>query len=488
MLNGRRLIFLVSLALFTASSRAAPLQPVPQPQATRLQPSSEPVTRQISGTETHEYRVTLKAQQALHVIANEVGVNLTMNVSGPDGEPIVEMVSPAGPNASDSLWVIASKTGDYTLAVRNARGSGRYELRVDALRDATADDRKHLELQDALLAAFRSDDLRAARDSFRQVLTAARALKDDAVATRAGTVLLQLDPRMVLETSGLNSIPGAPYAYSSSGYEHRARSMRDRLKPAIDFLDSNLQVAVTVHLAVLARDDWSRLIARFPYGTPFQALAPRDPTTSSPRDAVVFMPVTDPGSGGWEQMWAEMRRPGALAPGVAATLKATGVSFDDGAQLSSDERMYHELGHVYAQAYGIGLRGDGGKWLNEFLANYLSVAYATEVPRPRDPGRIFFAALTNYHLATYRPQGGTLEAIGGNGLRYSWFQFQFVKRAEEVYKTQGLAFLQRVRDTLPPTNESISVQESLARLEKISPGFVKWAADLAAQGSSGGVR
>jgi hypothetical protein len=153
--------------------------------------------------------------------------------------------------------------------------------------------------------------------------------------------------------------------------------------------------------------------------------------------------------------------------------------------------MYHELGHVYTQAYGIAPRrvsGNAAHWLNEFLATYLWVAYETDVARPRDPGRIFMAALANYHLATYRPQGVTLEAIGGNGVRYSWFQFQFIRRAEQVYKAQGLAFFQRVRDAFPPTSESISVQESLARLEKISPGFVKWAADLAAPASSGGVR
>ena len=75
MLNGRRVIVLVSLALFTASGRAA------QPQPTRLQASSKPVTREISGAEKHEYRVTLKAQQALHIVVNEFRVNVVMKGS-----------------------------------------------------------------------------------------------------------------------------------------------------------------------------------------------------------------------------------------------------------------------------------------------------------------------------------------------------------------------------------------------------------------------
>jgi hypothetical protein len=42
-----------------------------------------------------------------------------------------------------------------------------------------------------------------------------------------------------------------------------------------------------------------------------------------------------------------------------------------------------------------------------------------------------------------------------------------------------------VRDAFPPTKESVSLEESLARLEKISPGWIKWAADLAARPPSG---
>jgi hypothetical protein len=161
--NARRLSVLLSLLSLTASGESAQLPPTP------LQASSEPIARLISGTETHEYRVALKAQQALHIVVKKLAVNVALSVSGPDGEPIVEMISPIGPNGADSLWVIASKTGDYLIGVRcrNPRG-GRYELRVEALRDATADDRKHLELQNALLTALRLDNPQAARDSLRK--------------------------------------------------------------------------------------------------------------------------------------------------------------------------------------------------------------------------------------------------------------------------------------------------------------------------------
>jgi hypothetical protein len=57
---------------------------------------------------------------------------------------------------------------------------------------------------------------------------------------------------------------------------------------------------------------------------------------------------------------------------------------------------------------------------------------------------------------------------------------QFEHRAEEVYKTQGLAFLKRVKEVLPPTNQPIAVDGVLKRLEQVSPGFIEWGASLSA--------
>ena len=64
---------------------------------------------------------------------------------------------------------------------------------------------------------------------------------------------------------------------------------------------------------------------------------------------------------------------------------------------------------------------------------------------------------------------------------YGWYQAQFEKRAADVYKAQGLAFLKRAKDVLPPTNQPIAVDEALKRLEQVSPGFVEWAASLSAR-------
>lgn len=63
---------------------------------------------------------------------------------------------------------------------------------------------------------------------------------------------------------------------------------------------------------------------------------------------------------------------------------------------------------------------------------------------------------------------------------FGWYRGQFEKRAAAVYKTQGFGFRKRLKAAFAPTPKPLSVDETLTRLERISPGFVQWARDLSA--------
>ena len=65
----------------------------------------------------HEYRVALTARQALHLVVNQLGVDVVVIVSGPEGESLVQMDSPNGANGPEPVWIVAAKTGDYTVSV-----------------------------------------------------------------------------------------------------------------------------------------------------------------------------------------------------------------------------------------------------------------------------------------------------------------------------------------------------------------------------------
>ncbi len=177
---------------------------------TRLQPA-ETVTRQIAGNEVHDYTVALKPNQALNIVVKQLGANVVVIVSGPDGRVIAE-VNETGARGSESVWIVSAAAGDHGIKVRSLsqERAGSYELHVAALREATDDDRKRLEMQKAFPTTLRllneGPASRAdAREALEKAFMAARALKDTAMAARASTLLVQLDPKAVLDASGLNS-------------------------------------------------------------------------------------------------------------------------------------------------------------------------------------------------------------------------------------------------------------------------------------------
>jgi hypothetical protein len=64
-----------------------------------------------------------------------------------------------------------------------------------------------------------------------------------------------------------------------------------------------------------------------------------------------------------------------LPDAAMKAIESTGLSFEEGMREFADSLMYHELGHIYAAAYGITIPN---RWVNELLANYLAIAYTAE--------------------------------------------------------------------------------------------------------------
>ena len=145
--------------------------------------------------------------------------------------------------------------------------------------------------------------------------------------------------------------------------------------------------------------------------------------------------------------------------------------------------MYHELGHIYAAAYGIAIPN---RWMDEFLANYLATAYMSEQPTSPCSSRSL-VKLHRWIPQGPRPKHTTLEDferlyMGVGFQNYGWYQGEFTRRAEEVSKTKKLDFLKEVKAAFPPHEKRpVPVDVSLERLEKIdqSGKFLEWARQLA---------
>jgi hypothetical protein len=467
--------------IFVAALTACVAATAQQPSPTALA-AGERVSRDISGIEGHEYRVALKAGQALHLVVNQFDVDVVVVATAPDGKTLVEVDNPGGARASEEVRLIAANDGVYGVVVRpfrNVTTGGRYELVVIAVRTATQDDRWRAEMQDALFAASqlptrpdngsRTSVVRRLRDA----ASVARTLNDTPALATINNQLIGLEPKAALDDLGVQMLPGAMPVYASRGLTQRAETLRDRLIPAVAFFETRLGVKSTVHLAVLERQDWEKLSMN-PYGVPW---VNSTPTGTS---AVVCAPAT---LDVFDEFTRSIQRGQGLPAETLRALDATGLSLEQGMREAADDLLYHELGHLFTRAYGIDPQH---LWFNEFLANYLMEAYLAEAePTPR--GRIFGIARRNWFLGLsprYRSLDDLERLYASMGIEnYGWYQSQFEQQVVSVYKAQGVDFLRRVKSAFPVGAPRASVSEVLGRLEAITPGFAQWSQNLAGQSS-----
>jgi hypothetical protein len=442
-------------------------------QAPMVQPGTV-TSRAMSGEEAHEYRVSVQAGQALRVRVTQIGVDVVLGVAEPDGQLIVEMDSPTGALGEEAVSVVAAAAGDYVIRVRPYRvAAGRYQMHVEPLRASTAEDRQRATVYRTLFTARRlidSGDPRQVTDGIaqlQQVMAGARASGDTDLAGASFTQLLITNARAAFDGLSLPSVEGSVTVYFSPGQDERARTLQGQLTRAVNYFSDRLGVQRTVVLAVLTRDDWPPL-PNTPYGMPFSHAA----------ESLVVMPATH---AMFDEFTVGIRAQHSASEDVARAVRSTGVSLEDGVRLAGDAAMYHELGHILVPAYGI---GQPNLWFGEFVATYMSHAYqADAAPDPRVP--VFADLLRDWLASASQPTYTSLDDLERHYLsmdlvNYAWYQAQFETRAIEIYKTEGLAFLSRLKAALPlPEERALSASDLLARLERIGPGFVAWGESLA---------
>jgi hypothetical protein len=449
--------------------------------ATQAEPAllepGQPVSRTIAAGETHRYRVPLKANQVLHLIATQLGSDIVVTLVGSDGKRIVEMDTPTGTGGAESVWFVAPTCGDVQVAVRPLESlAGRYELKVETVREATSDDVKRVEMQAKFTEGNRFSLQRTpeaqqlAIQALKEAAALARSVGERDMFALSVNSLRAMDVGAALETLRLPSLSGKVPVYYSPAYASRATGLRDRLVRAVDFFEQQLRVTPKIYLAVLDREHWWDVaFSGTPYGMPNSAM-------SRSGGGLVCLPAThDAFDALGRNIKANLPTPALKA------IESTGLSFEEGMREFGDSIMYHELGHIYAAAYGIAMPN---RWVNELLANYLAIAYASE--HPAEPKLENFRRMASGGFGRgSRPKHTTLEDfeslyMGVGFENYGWYQGQITRRAEDVYKMKKLDFLNEVK-ALFPSNEKrpIPVDVSLERLEKIAPGFLDWARELA---------
>ena len=448
--------------------------PVPPAPQERLLESGAVTVVEIAGGATHDYLVQARVGEAIDVRATQMGIDLVLMLQDPSGRPLIEVDSPNGSQGDEATSIVAPAAGSYRVRLRAFDpnvGAGRYELRV-VVRAATQRDidraAVHTTVAEArrLLAAGVERDAAAAVSGLQGALIKARALGEVDLTRTIGAQLLEADAAAAFSALGLHVAAGAVPVYFSRGFDQRARALRDALTRAVEHFGTRIDVRPPVALAVLGRADW-QAVTSLPYGMPFSTTG-RSPLVVMPAEHAMV-----------DEFATAMKKQGLPSGEAARTVAATGLSLEDGLRLAGDDTMYHELGHILAQRYGI---VQPNRWFGELMANYFGQAYLTEV-HP-DPRSLVFGGVFRGWFGRQVPTYTSLEDLervyaGMEPANYGWYQAHIEERALDVFKTHGLGFLPRVKAAFPEgTPPSLPVSEVLARLERAAPGFEAWARGL----------
>jgi CHAT domain-containing protein len=133
-----------------ASERGAALS---AQESISLEPG-KPVERELSGGQSHSYRITTTSGQYLHIVVEQRGVDVAVALFTPDGKKIGDVDAERATVGSETILVIAEAAGAYRIEARSPEKTakiGRYEIKIKELREATAEDKHRIAAESVFL-------------------------------------------------------------------------------------------------------------------------------------------------------------------------------------------------------------------------------------------------------------------------------------------------------------------------------------------------
>jgi CHAT domain-containing protein/Tfp pilus assembly protein PilF len=115
--------------------------------------SGKPIQRELAGGQSHSYQITLDAGQYLQLVVEQRGIDVVIQLWGPDGKQIAEFNFESWNRGRETVEHVAEAKGSYRLNVHpKQKGSmaGRYEIQVKEVRAATESDRALQEARNLL--------------------------------------------------------------------------------------------------------------------------------------------------------------------------------------------------------------------------------------------------------------------------------------------------------------------------------------------------
>ena len=162
--------------------------------------------RSLKGGEKHSYRISLTAGQFFYALVEQQGIDVEVALFNPDGSPIAVTDSPNGRFGSEPILLTATISGEHRVEIRspNAQAeAGSYQIRMQALREATDNDKQYVTAQRTFEEAQKlrlrpaATDKRAAIERYKKVSPIFQAAGD----TYRQTIALHMMGLMHLQLS-----------------------------------------------------------------------------------------------------------------------------------------------------------------------------------------------------------------------------------------------------------------------------------------------
>ncbi|HEX4961269.1 MAG TPA: CHAT domain-containing tetratricopeptide repeat protein [Thermoanaerobaculia bacterium] len=178
------------------------------PQSSAVLLPGQPVERAMVAGESHVYQTALPAGGAWRVSVEQRGIDVIVEVLGPDGKVLAAVDSPLDREGPETVLIEPPVEGSFRITVRShepGAPTGRYEIRVDQLPQASEADRHRLAAERASTRAGEQylkgtpEARRQAIAEYRQALEEWRAAADRLGEARALYALAVLS-RLVNDT------------------------------------------------------------------------------------------------------------------------------------------------------------------------------------------------------------------------------------------------------------------------------------------------
>lgn len=272
--------------------------------------------------------------------------------------------------------------------------------------------------------------------------------------------------RTAIET--IQSLPldsakhGVMVYFSNEGNEGKVKAgeLGPKIAGLMVFFEESLGVDLDFSLALLDEKLWKDHL-QYPY-------VPHIDQRSSP--AIAYLPLESD----WSMYDFLMDLEDDTSDELRKKIADSGYTWKGFSKKASDLIIIHEIGHLYAETYGI---AKPSKWFDEFVANYFAYAFIhAATPEDADIWKLLGDVMFEGHEPQHRTLNEFEELYAQVGVMdFMWFESALQIKANPLVEKRGVSFIRDLKKAFPEGTGNLSNKEIIEKLDKMAPGFNEWA-------------